>query len=205
MGAEHIVIRRAQAEAGAAAPPSYPAPEPSQEAGRFAARLLWIFALAYLPNLVWHVAVMAIPPSEPFEPWPRWPSYVTVAAPLAAAVAALVLTRWSPRPRRTAIALVAVALAGAGLSVLTGQISLVLAVQLVVWAVVLRERSVVLGAGIAFAALAIPAIVFEASMMLGGVAFGLGTLSWVSAVAPPVALAVLAVLQRRVNREHARA
>lgn len=198
-----------QAEASAAAPPAYPDPEPAQDAGRFAAALLWVFALAYLPGLIWHVAVMTMLPTEPIVPWPRWPSYVMVAAPLVAAVAALVLTRWSPRSRRTAIALVAVALAGAGLSMLTGQISLVLAVQLVVWALVLRERSVVLGAGIAFAALAIPAIVFEASMMFGaaawnlGAAWGFGVLSWVSAVAPPVALAVLAVLQSRRNRDSA--
>ncbi|MCO1337921.1 hypothetical protein BJH93_03300 [Kocuria polaris] len=201
MGAEHVVNRRMQAGTSAAAPITFPDPEPPQDAGRFAAALLWVFALAYLPNLVWHVAVMAIPPSEPFVPWPRWPSFVTVAAPLAAAVAALVLTRSCPRMRKTAIALVAVALAGAGLSMLTGQVSLILTVQLVFWAVVLRERLVTVGAGIAFAALAIPAIVFEALMMLRGAAFGLSVLSWVSAVAPPVALAALAVLQRHRTRD----
>ncbi|GHC99469.1 hypothetical protein [Zhihengliuella salsuginis] len=191
--------QKRESGAGASSAPSFPEPDAARD-DAFAVRLLWIFAVAYLPSLVLQAVLTAMRPTQPATAWPLWLSVFAAAMPLAAAAAVLVVSRRFPEFRRTALILTWVMLAGTALSFLTGQTSLILVVQLVAWALLLRHRLVMIGAAVAFAALVIPSIMVSVGMEFPGRLYVMDVFSWLSRVAPPLALGALAVVLDRRDR-----
>ncbi|WP_102159298.1 hypothetical protein [Zhihengliuella halotolerans] len=204
MGAEHVVKRRVQAEAGAAAPPSYPEPEPAPDAGRFAARLLWIFAAGSAAGVVLNWA--ALGPGLDLSMAASLGSFVL---PLVLAEAVFLCARRVPAYR--GVALIGFLLAGACMLLAGWSVSPVafyIAAGLLLWGVKLKRTLVVTGGMVALAAWSAPWLLSGwirwpryADYMDSGFEAGIGYIQLLlgAGVAAALVLAVLAVLQRRAG------
>ncbi|WP_309081426.1 hypothetical protein [Zhihengliuella sp.] len=178
--------------------PSFPAPTTAQD-DAFVARLLVIFGVAYLPSLAWMMVPQSSTLTPEFLAWGFWTSLVLSAVPLLAAAAVLVMARRFPHLSRAAWLVGAIAVAATVLTVVTGHD--VRLIQLIAWALILRHRLLMVGAGIAFAAITLPTVLYEVTVALDGPLFLLNglALAWAVRIVPPAALLVLAVLQFRRN------
>ncbi|WP_309081428.1 hypothetical protein [Zhihengliuella sp.] len=166
---------------------------------RFAEALLWIHAVAYVPQLV----VPALAGTTGY--WWVALVYLAMLAPTLAPIAALRQARRTGYPRVAGYRLVAgvsvlVAVVAAVLFFMLGSLTVQLAVPLVLWAVLVRRRLLAIGAGVALAALLVPVGAFGMSLEAQGIPLGAAVVEALTRAVPPLALFLLAGLQRRRTR-----
>ncbi|GAA3709214.1 hypothetical protein GCM10022377_23620 [Zhihengliuella alba] len=166
-------------------------------AERFTERLLWIHALAYVPQL--------------FVPWfagtDAWVAlvYLAMLVPVLAPAAAVRAAgssgyRRGPGLWTVAVASMVLAVLAAVLLFMLGSLTVQLAVPLALWAALLRRRLLVIGAAVALVALLLPFGGGGTTPDGSGVASSAAVLGLAGGAVPPLALCVLAGLQCRLNR-----